>query len=678
LRASSDGGDILNQPATKRANEAGDNTATVSIARSARYRAARYATGAAVGLLYFWIIGIGAVSERFAWDSGLDAFYGLPAHPIKGSDAVNGYYDLLGRSFAKGRVRLPLEPSSELLALPDPWSDQINRPFRLLDTVLYRGHYYLYHGAAPGLLLFAPWYLLTGHDLPENFAAFLLSFGAYLMLAALFTGMLSFLAIRLPLGLYSLALLALGLGQAVPFLLHRVKVYEVAIACGYFCLSSGFYLAFRLLTAARRSVPYAALSGMFFGLAIGCRPHLGLASAPVFVLLLLLPGSLDMGARRFVRRDVFAFVVPLALCGVAVAAYNYSRFGNPLEFGTRYLLGADLYRNFHASGANLLRGLYYLVACPPDLVAEFPFLRLALRGPFNSPAPPADYFLEPIAGALSLCPVILLAPVMLIRRKPWIGQRVVRGFLSAMFVGVTGILLVLASLPFTSQRYEVDFVPYFLFIACVATGALWHTLRRAAIRVAAATALAALFLYCIAANLALAIQGPYDQFVQASPGTYVSLARWFSPVERFRPLLNPRLRVRAIFEFREPCPPRKEALLSAGEFGSRYLLSAECAGPGRIRLTSETSVMHPDVRSVDLPLPAPGRHTVGLDFDPESRFMSVSWNEQTVLQHPLRFLVTARSQIRLGWDPTLGNQDVFDGRILFPQIRLSADARVPR
>ena len=35
---------------------------------------------------------------------------------------------------------------------------------------LYRGRYYLYHGVAPAVLLFTPWRLVTGHDVPENFA----------------------------------------------------------------------------------------------------------------------------------------------------------------------------------------------------------------------------------------------------------------------------------------------------------------------------------------------------------------------------------------------------------------------------------------------------------------------------------------------------------------------------
>jgi hypothetical protein len=644
-------------------------------------RGVRYATALAVGALYFWIIGIGAVHERFTWDSGLEAFYGLPDHPIPGSDAVNGYYDLLARSFVAGNVRLPLEPSPALLALPDPFSDQVNRPFRLLDAVLYNRHYYLYHGATPALLLFTPWYLLTKQDLPENFTAFLLTLGGYLFLAALYTDVLTVLSIRLPLGLYTLFLIALGIGQSVPFLLQRAKVYEVAIAGGYFFLSCGFYFLFKLLAAGNRPTLYAAVSGISFGLAMGCRPHMGLAAASVFVLLLLLPAPFTEGTPRLFRwlfrSDVLAFTIPVVLCGLAIAAYNYLRFDNPLEFGTRYLLGGDTYRNFRLSITNIARGLYYLLVSPPDLVPEFPFVRLALRGPFNAAAIPPDYFLEPIAGALSLCPLGILAPVMLMWRKPWTGQRVVFGFLAAMFVCVVGTVLILASVPFSTQRYEVDFLPYLLFIACVAAAVLLRTLRRKGIRIAAVAVVTAALLYSITANVALGIQGPYDEFVQGSSHTYVDIARWFSPVARFRPVLNPSLHMQAAFEFRTTCPPRREPLLSAGEFGSRYLLTAECAGAGRIRLISQTAHMDPDVRMVELPLPGPGWYTAGLDFTADNRIMSVTWNHQVVLQHHLRFLVTAPSQIHFGWDSTFGYTKPFDWQMVPATPRFVADPVSP-
>jgi hypothetical protein len=632
---------------------------------NARYRAARIAAAFAVGALYFWIIGIGADHERFAWDSGLDASYGLPNHAVlPGSIGVTGYYDLLGRAFVNGQLRLPVEPVPELLALSDPWSDKINRPYRLLDTALYNRHYYLYHGATPAVLLFAPWYFITRHDFPENFAAFLLSLGGYLFLAALFIRVISSLAIRLPLGLYILFLVALGVGQTVPFLLHRAKVYEVAIACGYFCLCSGFYFVFRLLTASKRSSLWGILAGISFGLAIGCRPHLGLAAVAVLVLLLLVPDPETNGVRRFFRRDVLAFAIPVTLCGLAVAGYNFARFDNPLEFGTRYLLGGDSYRNFHLS-ASLPRGLYYLLICPPDLVPEFPFVRLALRQSSVSMgnAVLSDYFLEPIAGILSLCPLLLLTPALWLKWEPWKRARATFRILATMFAAAAGVILVIASVPFVSHRYEVDFAPYLLLIACVVAGAGLQTLRRKPMRVLATAGVVILLLYSITANLALAIQGPYDQYVQAHPGSYVQLARWFSPVGRFRPLLNPVVRVSGVFQFPATCDFGKEPLLSLGDFGSRYLLSAECAADGEVRLISESSVRHPDVRSVAVPYAARRQYAVGLEFNPENRVMSVTWNGAIVMQHPLRFLVTARSQVYFGEDPTLGNMDVFSGRI---------------
>jgi hypothetical protein len=641
------------------------------VAGNARYLAARLAAGLAVGALYFWIIGIGAVSQRFAWNSGLDAYYGLSNHAVARVDpGVEGYYDLLARAFVGGQLRLPVEPAPELLALSDPWSDQTNRAFRLLDTALYKRHYYLYHGATPVLLLFAPWYLITGHDFPENFAAFLLSLGGYLFVAALFSRVLSSLSIRLPAGLYFLFLLALGVGQSVPFLLHRAKVYEVAIACGYFCLSSGFYFVFRLLTASedsRRWGWWAASAGISFGLAIGCRPHLGLAAAAVLVLLLLIPNPRSKGLRRFFRGDVLAFAIPVTLCGLAVAAYNYVRFDNPFEFGTRYLLGADAYRNFHLSAVNLARGLYYLLIWPPDVVPEFPFVRLTLRHPgvALNHVLLSGYFLEPIAGILSLCPLILFTPALGLKWEIWKRGRAAFGILAAMFVSAACAILVIASVPFVSHRYEVDFAPYLLFVACVVAAAGLHLLQRKAVRMIATTGVVIVLLYCIAANLALGIQGPYDQFVQASPGAYVKLARWFSPFGRYRPILNPVVRVSGVFEFPRTCNFPKEPLLSLGDFGSRYSLSSACVGDGQFWLISESSLMNPDVRGVTLPFAAPGVYAVGLEFNPENRVMTVSWNGRTVLQHPLRFLVTARSQIYFGEDPSLGNLDAFPGSIRY-------------
>ncbi|MGA2882486.1 MAG: hypothetical protein ABSG13_26320 [Bryobacteraceae bacterium] len=625
-----------------------------------------------VGAFYFWIIGIGAESNRFAWNSGLDKYYGLPGPVVaKGSWDVNGYYDLLGRAFAGGHLYLPINPQPELLALSNPQDNRVNGPYKLLDTVLYQRRYYLYHGAAPALALFAPWYLLTAHDLPENFAAFLFALGGYFFLSILFLQIIAFLSRPVPVVLVTLCLLALGLGQSVPFLLHRVKVYEVAIASGYCCLSAGFYFLFRSLTTSRGPVLWSALSGLAFGLAIGSRPHLGLAAACAFVLLFLLADPGKHFLQRFAGKDVRAFALPVIACCLALAAYNYARFGGPLEFGLRYQLADTPYQDIRLSPSNVIPGLYYLLLCPPDLVPEFPFFRLAWREPFDSSVHllPPRYFLEPTGGLLGLCPLAWIAILTPFCRKRFGGRREVFAFVSTMLVFVVACVLFVATTGLMSQRFEVDYQPFLVFVACVVACELLGVLR-ARTRMFATAALAVLLIYTVGANAALALQGPYDQFVQASPGTYIQLSKWFSPFARFRLVENPALSLEASFDFSAPCKPEREPLISAGEFGSRYLLSEECWGDGRMQLNSETSVQSSERQTVDVAY-TPGLNLVGVRFTPEDRTMTVSWNGKVVLRHRLRFLITAPSQIHFGWDPTWGNKTMFPRKIVVFEEQLS-------
>ncbi len=625
-----------------------------------------------VGAFYFWIIGIGAESNRFAWNSGLDKYYGLPSPAVaKGSWDINGYYDLLGRAFASGQLALPVKPQPELLALSDPQDNSVNGPYKLLDTVLYKRRYYLYHGPTPALLLFAPWYLLTRHDLPENFAAFLLALGGYFFLSRLFLQILSFVSRPISTTLLALCLLALGIGQAVPFLLHRVKVYEVAIACGYCLVSAGFYFLFRWMTASRRRPLWCALSGLSFGLAIGARPHLGLAAICGFLLIVFLPGAGTRFLQRLARKDALAFALPVIACCLAIAAYNYARFDSPLEFGLRYQLADTPYQNIRLSMVNVVPGLYYLLLCPPDFVPEFPFVRLAWRQPFDSSANllPPRYFLEPTGGLLALCPIAWIALLTPLCRKRFGGRRGIFAFLCAMLAFAIACMFFVTTTGLTSQRFEVDFLPFVVFVACVAACELLGSLRKWA-HIAATAVLVCLLLYSIGANAALALQGPYDQFVQASPDTYVKLARWFSPLAQFRPVKNPALHLQASFDFSFPCMPERMPMISTGEFGSRYLLSDECSSDGRLKLISETSVQSSERQAVDVPYSA-GWNLVGLSFTPEDRTVTVRWNGTVVLRQRLRFLITAPSQIHFGWDPTWGNKIVFPRKIVVYQQQLS-------
>jgi hypothetical protein len=126
-----------------------------------RYRAVLAAVTLSVGLYDLWAVR--AAGYRFEWGRELP-----------------GYYDYLGRAFAGGHLYLPIQPAPELLAMSNPWDPATGEQFKMHDMSFYHGRYFLYHGAGPAVMLFAPWRILTGTDLPENFSLFLFCFGGFL------------------------------------------------------------------------------------------------------------------------------------------------------------------------------------------------------------------------------------------------------------------------------------------------------------------------------------------------------------------------------------------------------------------------------------------------------------------------------------------------------------------
>ena len=272
-----------------------------------------------VGCYYWWAVR--AAGDRIEWNGDL-----------------RGYYNYLGQAFASGHLHLPITPSSELLALKDPWDPKQNDPYRMHDMVLFGGKYYLYHGAGPAVLLFAPWRRITGHDLPENVAVAVFCIGGFLFYSAALMRVLDDCGNPAGPGLRAFLLLTLGVGQSVPYLCSRVGVYEVAIAGGFCSVAAGIYFLSRGLTASRPASSLAA-AGLMFGLALACRPHLGFVGFICFAALVIYI-ALKRG-ERIRWRDAAWYLVAFTASGLMVAVYNYVRFGDPFEFGLRYLLAGD-------------------------------------------------------------------------------------------------------------------------------------------------------------------------------------------------------------------------------------------------------------------------------------------------------------------------------------------------
>ncbi len=312
----------------------------------------------------------------------------------------NGYYNYLARGWQAGHLYTPIEVNPQLLALPNPYDPSVPDEIKVHDMALHKGHYFLYHGPAPALLTIYPYRILTGKDLPEPIAVFFFASRGLIACA--------FALQKLNPKATPLQYLALGLANCVPFLLHRIWVYELAIVSGFACLSVAY--AFTVFNRHH-------LAGLAMAFAILSRPHLALA-LPFF------------SPRSW----------PTAALGlIATLLHNYFRFDSPLEFGLHYLIAGPDQQTPNYSLQNLAPSLYLYWCEIPRLLSHFPFLAIHNLPPLNLPP---KFFHENIMGALWLCPFLLVS-------KPhW----------RPTAISLT-LMLFLSSTGWVSQRYLVDFLP---------------------------------------------------------------------------------------------------------------------------------------------------------------------------------------------------------------------------
>jgi hypothetical protein len=517
------------------------------------------------------------------------------------------HYRYLAQGFLEGHLHLSVAPKPELLALSDPRDPDLNEPWRLHDASLANGLYYLYFGPAPVLTAYLPWRAITGGDLPDRIAAPVFASVGYLLSVLLLLELLRRSRQTLSTPVLAVAIAALGLCTFVPFVLRRPAVYEVAILSGY-----AFFMAAAYAFARGRYW----LAGVAFVLAVASRPHYALAAA-VFWIALAITRPAD-------RRALAALTIPLAAGAAALLWYNYARFGDPLEFGINYMLGgAKHLQHARYSLKHVLPGLYYFLFCPPKLLPDFPFFRLAPSG-FPTPY---FYFLEAVAGAFAVTPVLIAA---------FFARRGARPLVAAALA----LLSVLVLTGWTTQRYSVDFVPALLVAALTACWR-WKPLAIAAL------------VFGMLVNVGISFTGYDDGLREHDPETYYRIAGLFGAKR------EPALDVMAIIRFPERPRRKTEPLLTSGQRFAGNVVAVQYVDSETIRILSmkwgvggaASLPLHVDLgRPYDL-------HIV---YSPEQRLLTVALDRQIVLTHHVILFPARPGEVLVGENRV--NPEVFGAK----------------
>ena len=311
------------------------------------------------------------------WANGLNPYY-------QGEAGINTeQYQKLAEAFAEGSVSLLYEPCDALKNLENPYDTSARNAVMefgewCFDHAYYNGKYYVYFGALPVVLLYLPYYLITGEHIHNHVVCFI---GILFILAAFILIVDTFVrrhAKKCSVGIWFLLNELLLIGSYVVYVDKRPDLYSVPIIWALaFGLWGLWFFAKAIPEDKDKSdtlnIPFLAAGSLCTALVTGCRPQIFLIVILDVLLLRKYAFSWKYLKTSNGIKAIVAVFVPMALVGSIVMAYNYARFGSPFDFGAFYNLTFNDMRNRGFVFDRIPYGASVYLLRPLEFNPEYPY-----------------------------------------------------------------------------------------------------------------------------------------------------------------------------------------------------------------------------------------------------------------------------------------------------------------
>lgn len=313
------------------------------------------------------------------------------AYPLRQDVRLYDPYIQQFDAFMKGQLHLDAKPDERLALLKNPY-DLAERTFHgidyMWDRAYFDGKYFSYFGVTPLLLVYFPYYFLTG-SLPNAglvMAVFCVMTAVFFALAveeyAKISGKKHF-------GYFTAFCTVSGFLASFALIIARgqQRFYYIAGMAGM-AFSAAFIMFMLKAVGSQRikRIISFALAGISFGLGFHSRVNSVVPLAIVAVAFVLL-----WAIKRFKEKQVgtlfaemAALGTPVVIAVVASMLYNKARFGSFFDFGTAYQLTISD-TSFYSIGLHgIMPAFFHYFLQGFHFVQEFPYVGM------NYIAPP-DY-----------------------------------------------------------------------------------------------------------------------------------------------------------------------------------------------------------------------------------------------------------------------------------------------
>ncbi len=292
-------------------------------------------------------------------------------------------YDQLAQAILQGKAYIDNDDVPDSLKNMDNPYDTMARHQESLasgdeyrwDVAYFNGHYYVYFGIVPLLIMYLPFRSIADAPFPSAVGimifALVFSIGVFKLIDLICRKHFK----NISLGTYLLTSLTFINCCGMTFLVKRPDFYSVPIITGMAFVVWGLYMWLKGKDSEKRKLLYFFLGSLFSALAVGCRPQSALmcfTAVPLFIPYFFKDKHI---CNKKGIGELIILGTPFIVVASGLMYYNYIRFGSPIDFGSAYNLTTNdvTSRGFNMGRTGL--GLFTYLFQTPNFTATFPYIR---------------------------------------------------------------------------------------------------------------------------------------------------------------------------------------------------------------------------------------------------------------------------------------------------------------
>lgn len=292
-------------------------------------------------------------------------------------------YDELAQAILKGKTYIDNnDVPQSLIDMDNPYDTTARHLTSSLtgdtyrwDVAYFEGHYYVYFGIVPLLLMYLPFRAIVDAPFPSAVGviafAFIFAIGVFKLLGIICEKKFNNVSV----GTFLLTALATVNCCGVMFLVKRPDFYSVPIMTGLAFVVWGIFLWIKGLNTEKLRNLYFVAGSLCLALSVGCRPQLVLVCAvalPIFARYFFTENKITTQKCLI---NLLVLAVPFVIVAAGIMYYNYIRFGSVTDFGSGYNLTTnDVTRrgfDFGRTGVGIFTYLFQT----PQFTATFPYIK---------------------------------------------------------------------------------------------------------------------------------------------------------------------------------------------------------------------------------------------------------------------------------------------------------------